>query len=145
MARKPPESPQPTYFLDENTAGPTMLQRLRAAGLICEQHRDHFDEGAKDEDWIPVVAERGWWAVTRDGMIKKRSSEYAAHMRAGGVLLELRGQHLRLDDLASMLIAAHERLPGYIDKRKRPMIIHVHLGGALKLIDGGQRRGGVRR
>lgn len=138
--------PEPlTYYLDENVDGPDMAGRLKAAGLICQQHRDCFNPGDADADWIPIVAERGWAIVTRDLKIRKNAAERAAWISAGAIVLMLRGEDLGTPQMSSALITAHVYLEAYIAKRQPPMIIHVSPDGGFKRVEGGERRGGIRK
>lgn len=46
-------------------------------------HDDHFPPGAKDEDWLAQVGERGWIVLTKDRRIRYRHVEWLALMKAG--------------------------------------------------------------
>ena len=141
---------QPTYLLDEDTGGPEICAILRKAGLVVEDTRNHFKpkDGRRsvlDTEWIPEVARRGWWAVTRDGAILGTKREHEAHILANGVLLVIRGHHLTMVAMANALISAHNRLKVFIPKRERPMVIYVFPDGRIQLHEGGERRGGKKR
>lgn len=146
MPKRQPDAPeQPTYFLDANIQGADLAAKLDAAGLQVERLIQHFKHDVTDEEWIPKVAEKGWWAVTCDSRIRHNRNEFEAHLRANGILLVIRGQNLGIDAWAQMIVRAHARLPAFIGKRCRPMIINLHQARDFECIQGGERRGGVRK
>lgn len=49
---------QSTWFVDY-CLGRQVGEALREVGMKVEFHLDHFAEDAPDEDWLPVVGERG--------------------------------------------------------------------------------------
>jgi hypothetical protein len=145
MAKPPPA--QLVYYLDANLDGPDIATGLRAGGMRCERHRDHFPADAEDELWIPPTAAKGWVIVTRDLAIKRRPFERAAWLAARATLLTIRGAKLNAEALVSLLLRAHAggRLDAYIAKRIPPMIIHLQADGALSATEGGERRGARRK
>jgi len=60
-----PES-APTFFLDENIGSVDVARALRDAGARVEVYNDHFGGAVEDEEWIALVAEKGWVAITKD-------------------------------------------------------------------------------
>jgi len=140
----PPRPPDPlVYYLDANLDGPELVRRLRDAGMPCEPHRDHFKPDAEDEDWIPMVASRGWVIVTRDFAIKRRPNEREAWTVANATVVMVRGERLSALDMAKLLLTAHaqRRLDNYIAKRTPPMILYLNPDGRLHTHLGGERRG----
>jgi hypothetical protein len=45
--------------------------------------------GARDQDWIPVVAKRGWLIITRDKQIQSKKAEIDAVRDNGAKMLNL--------------------------------------------------------
>lgn len=135
------------YYLDANLDGPELVQRLRAAGLPCEPHRDHFAPDAEDEAWIPAIASRGWIIVTRDFAIKRRPMERDAWKTANAIVIMVRGERLSAEDMSKLQLAAHAhgRLDNYIVKRRPPMIIYLNPDGQLQTHLGGERCGGRKK
>lgn len=145
MSRRPPD--QLIYYLDANLDGPDLVKALRDAGVHCEAHRDHFAPDAADEDWMPVVASRGWVIVTRDFAIKRRPTERVAWTAAKAAIVMLRGEKLSGADMTSMLLAAcaDGRLDNFIRKRLPPMVIYLSSPAQLTVHFGGERRGGRKK
>ena len=144
MPRRQPDAR--VYYLDANLDGPELVDRLRAGGMRCETHRDHFAPDARDEQWIPPIAARGWVIITRDFAIQRRPTEREAWNTAGAAVLMIRGEKLSAQDMSKLLLAAHAqgRLDNYIAKRAPPMILYLHADGRLQTHLGGERRGGAR-
>ena len=51
---------------------------LHKTGAKVEVHDDHFPVGALDVEWLPIVGERGWLILTKDGAIGRRLLEQMA-------------------------------------------------------------------
>ncbi len=141
MPTRPPEPRR--YYLDANLDGPDLVERLRAGGLPCEPHRDHFPADAEDEAWIPAIAARGWVIVTRDFAIQRRPAERHAWTAAQATAVMLRGDRLSAEKMATMLLNAHAagRMDNFIAKRQPPMILYLNVQGRLDVHVGGARRG----
>ena len=63
-----------TFFFDNNFSPvvPAILQLLGHAAIHL---RDHFAQDDSDEDWLPLVAERGWLLVTADQNLWRRPAQ----------------------------------------------------------------------
>ncbi len=75
---------EPTYFIDRDL-GRRFAGALRSAGLHVQRAGDHSRHDTADEVWIPVVARRGWLAVTRDGRIRYSRLALTALMSSGAL------------------------------------------------------------
>lgn len=73
---KPPKPP--VFFLDRLLGKKVIPAALRQAGVEVHIHDDHFPVNARDQDWLPVVGERGWIVLTKDQRIRYRELELAA-------------------------------------------------------------------
>ncbi|MEV4657807.1 hypothetical protein [Micromonospora sp. NPDC049301] len=51
--------------------------------------------GAKDLDWIPIVSQRGWLILTRDGQIQAHRRELAAVRDNNARMVALSTEHAR--------------------------------------------------
>lgn len=63
--------------------GATVQRRTRPPSPI--------PRGAKDDEWIPVVAARGWLIVTRDSAIQRHPSLVRAVITSGARMVALSG------------------------------------------------------
>jgi hypothetical protein len=87
------------------------------------------------------VTKQGWAVATRDNRIRHRPAERAAIREAGTTLIVLRGDALRGDVMARMLVDAYPALRRLASRYQPPMIIHIYIDGRLKMSENGGRRG----
>lgn len=55
--------PEHTFFTDRDL-GRQFPTLLRDAGISVEQHDDHFPPLTPDVEWLRVIGERGWIALS---------------------------------------------------------------------------------
>lgn len=85
------EPREPVYFTDRDL-GLRFSDALRSAGLRVERADDHFRTDTPDDEWLPVVASRGWLAVTRDARIRYSPLALTALMTGGARLFVIVGK-----------------------------------------------------
>ena len=51
-----------------------------------------IEPGAKDVEWLPIVAGQGWLTITRDARIHQHRAEIDAVLEHGGKLVALAGE-----------------------------------------------------
>ena len=112
------------YFTDR-ALGKKFPAILRAAGISVEQHADHFAHDTPDDEWLPVVAKRGWVALTHDQRIRYKLNERDAVMSNGLVLLVLIGK-VPFPTLAHSFVATVARIEGFLDRHPPPLIAKVY-------------------
>ena len=85
----------PVFYIDEDLDSDDFVDPLLAAGFTLQRHRDNFAPGTADEEWIPEVARRGWYAFSRE------TSKSCVRSRSGGESLGMNavdvfdpGQHV---------------------------------------------------
>ena len=143
MARRPPE-PELIIFLDENLDGDSVAEALRAASVPIRRLSEELDRSMEDATWLSIVAARGWAIATRDNRMRHRSSERAAILEAGAIVVVLRGDGLRGEVMASMLADAYPALKRLASRYQPPMIIHIYADGRVRLTENNGRRGSKR-
>jgi hypothetical protein len=117
--------PSLTYFIDRDLGRYQFSNALRTAGLRIEQYADHFSDTALDEDWLPLVGERGWIALTHDRRISLNPLQTEVSMRSGVRLFILRGKvstHL----LAQNFLTVEPRVRLMVAKHPAPFIAKVY-------------------
>ena len=112
------------FFTDRN-CGRDFPLRLRAAGVTVHLHDDHFEPDAEDEEWAPIVAERGWIALSRDRRITRTALEYDAVMFAGGRLFVLTGGSMKTDLLAQSFLNTLPRVIEFVEAHAAPFIATI--------------------
>ena len=121
-------SPPPVFFLDRALGNKVFPDVLVAAGLAIERHADHFAQDAPDLDWIPAVAERGWYALTQDKRILKNRVEREAVIASGLGFFYLTGANSDMLAIAHNFIASHAAVLRFISRTERPFIASVQRG-----------------
>ena len=106
---------------------------------------DHFNRGTADDIWIPNVAARGWFIITRDTRIRWRRVELDALERSGAGVFVVRGKALSGAGLIDAVLAALPKIKAAAQTRRRPFVCAVHAtDGRLEWKVGGKRRGAGR-
>lgn len=73
----------PVFFVDADLDDYIFLDILRAAGLRCERHDDHFAKGTDDLDWMVKAGQNGWIVLSHNKRIRRTSSQTDQLMRYG--------------------------------------------------------------
>lgn len=133
---KPPSSTNEprrlTFFADRNL-GPVFISRLRIGGLKVEACDDHFSPFAKDVEWIPVVAERGWVAITQD-QLRERPEEQEALVLHGAKVFVLMGRATH-ETLAEIFLARQKSIQRLIETHDDAFLAKLYLRtGEIKVI-----------
>jgi hypothetical protein len=113
-----------TVFFADRNLGRAFPDSLRAAGLTVERHDDHFTSNTLDETWIPVVASRGWIALSHDVRIRYRPNEQAAVLEARLGLILIGGK-APFPELAAHFVTTYPRIERFLAKNTPPFIAKV--------------------
>lgn len=70
-----------TYFLD-NTFSIRFAKVLQVLGEDVHHLQEDFPPDTKDENWIPIIGERGWIIVTGDNRIRTKQVNKIALKKA---------------------------------------------------------------
>jgi hypothetical protein len=136
----------PAFFIDHCLGTEKVAERLRQEGyearILIEEG---FPEGAEDVDWLPVVASRGWAVLTKDKRIRRRAIEHEALISAGVGAFVLAAGGMGGDAIADAFGRALPRMVRIWQTRSRPFIATVTSSGRVTLLEGGRRRGAVKR
>jgi hypothetical protein len=98
--RRNRDVPPVVFFLDENTLGAHVAERLRAAGAEVRELGTDIPRGTPDEEMLVEVGQRGWFLITRDFQLRRRPAEAEARRRAGLGVFILRGPRLTREEIA---------------------------------------------
>ena len=112
-------------FFTDRDLGKTFPETLRSAGLAVERHADHFAPDCPDEDWLKVIGELGWIAITHDARIRYKPNERYAVMAFKVALLVVVG-NARHSELASGFVAMRDRTLRFVEKHDPPYIARVY-------------------
>lgn len=112
------------YFTDRDL-GKQFPGILVQSGLRVERHDQHFAPDARDHDWLRVVGERGWIAVTHDRRIRYKPNELEAVMSNGVALLVVVGR-APFADLARSFVATRAVIERFVERHIPPYIAKVY-------------------
>lgn len=118
----------PVFFLDRALGNKVFPDVLSVAGIAIERHADHFEQDAPDVDWIPAVAERGWYALTQDKRILKNRAEREAVIASGLGFFYLTGANSEMLAIAHNFVASRAGVLRFIERTRRPFIASVQRG-----------------
>ncbi|MFM7578934.1 MAG: hypothetical protein ACKO5Q_18625 [Microcystaceae cyanobacterium] len=101
-------SSPPIFFIDRCLGKHPIQEFLREMGVRIEIHDDHFPQNTLDQDWLPIIGERGWIILTKDSRIARNTLERQAVARANLRMFTLASKNLSGEETA---IAFREALP----------------------------------
>lgn len=134
-----------TFFVDRSLGAHDVPDALRAAGVRVEIHDDHFAPDTPDTAWLVEVGARGWVVLTKDSRIRRHPLELQALLGANVAAFMVTATDLTGADMGRLLAAAIPKLTSLVRSRARPFIATVSRQGQVTIIQGGERRGGIRR
>ena len=122
-SRKRPEPP--TFFLDECIDCDSIAQVLEDAGVPVERHRDHYEPGALDVDWIGPVSTSEWVILTADRRQRINQLELEAIVTAKARQFVIRGKDLSGQEMASRVGKHVKRMSNIAHSEPAPFVAHV--------------------
>lgn len=132
-SKQPPE-PRVLY-LDRNLGRHVVASALRNAGYPVEVHDDHLPIDAPDEQWIKLVGDKGWIALTKDKNIRYRHAEFQAIEEYGARVVVVRAKNLVGKELAELVVKHYERIQQFALLSQAPFVAGLDRSGALKLYE----------
>lgn len=96
-------------------------------------HDDYFPQNAKDEEWLPVVGERGWIVLTKDQKIRYRAPALAAVREARVRLFALTGKDIQASEMAEIILKALPAIERLTAQERPPLIAKITKGGAVSV------------
>src|SRR5262245_66359794 len=92
-------------------------------GARVQMHRDHFNEDARDVDWLPVIERREWVVLSKDqyNWLERRAIKNAKGRAFPLVRGELSGQ-----EQASIVCKALPKMLRILDLTDRPFIAKIY-------------------
>ena len=124
--------PESVIFIERNLGKHKVAEVLRNVGELVEVHDDHLAQDAPDEEWIQLVGEKDWLAVTNDKNIRYRQSELAAIRDNKARIFVIRAKNVTADDVAEILLKAMERMKKFSRKTAPPFVAAIYRDGTVK-------------
>ncbi len=116
------------FFLDMNLS-PRLAHGMQEFGQDVTHLVDHFDQGEKDEIWLPHVGTNGWILVTRDNRIRRNPAELRALREFQVGAFFLGGKGLSKCDIIEQVVRNWRRMNSLAEKTKRPFAYRVPAKG----------------
>lgn len=116
-------------FFFDNNLGKQLSDGMKMFGEDTMHLKEEFDEGADDEDWIPVIGDRGDILVTRDDHIRRnpRQRQLLVQHKVGAFFLG--GKKLNRCDLIRQIVRNWPRMKELADTTAKPFTFRVPRGG----------------
>lgn len=108
------------FFIDRNLESQKFITPLLAAALEVARHREYFQHDARDDEWIPQVAARGWIIVTADRRIRLRSHEKQAVLLTNARVIGLTMGKATFEQLAANFVRTMPRIERFIAQTPAP-------------------------
>ena len=112
------------YFTDRDL-GNRFPEILSAAGITVHKHSNYFAADTPDEDWLKVVGQRGWVAITHDARIRYKPNELAAVKRNSVMLLVMVG-NAPFPILAKHFVDTVSRIETFLSGHKPPFVAKIY-------------------
>ena len=97
-------------------------------------HDDHLPQDAPDEDWIALVGQRDWVAITKDKNIRFRISELASIKEHDAQVIVIRMKDATGPDIADLLASAVRRIANFVEKTPAPFVAGIYKSRKIRLI-----------
>jgi predicted nuclease of predicted toxin-antitoxin system len=107
---------------------------LRSAGANVEVHDDHFDQAAKDEEWLQHAGENGWIVLTKDSKIRYREPEIAAILHYKVRAFVLSARNVSGEQMAETFRGCLNSMLKFVDKYGGPFVAKVTRSGTIEII-----------
>ncbi|HEY9825994.1 MAG TPA: DUF5615 family PIN-like protein [Stenomitos sp.] len=117
-------STEPTFFIDW-CLGRTVEEALRASGASVIHHREFFEPGTPDIEWLPIVGLKGWVVLTKDNNISKNQLELMAIASANVMVFILASGNLTSQEMAGLYVDVLEKLKRFVQGNQAPFIAKV--------------------
>lgn len=121
-----------TFFTDE-CLGRRVPKYLREAELTVELYLDWFDPAVPDVEWLPMVSEKGWIVLTKDGMIGRRIVEQVALAQANARVFIMASRQPNTKEIAEGFIKARSAMEKLAQESTAPFIAKVYKSGETNL------------
>jgi len=124
------EPPEPVFFTDRDL-GPSVADALRHGGLRIEAYHEHFAlDDVPDQEWLRMVGDRGWIALTHNKMIRWERAELDELMHRGvrAFFLVGKGPH---PELARAVLDAKHRIERFLRKHRGPFAARIYQQGGV--------------
>jgi hypothetical protein len=121
---EPPKGP--VFFIDRDL-GRRFPAILREAGITVEVHDDHYpgEDKPADHEWLEMIAQRGWVAVSHDANIRHTSRSRQAIEEGGARLIVVKGR-AKTAELAQNFVRTYPAIGRFVQQHQGPWIAKLY-------------------
>jgi hypothetical protein len=123
-----------TYFLDESITITSLIHAMRSANLDVKVLREEFHAGAKDEDWLPVAAAKGWILFTKDDRWRFRRAEKDILINANARAFVFVSKSARAHEIVETIMACLGKIARIIATEPAPFVAHILLSKHINVV-----------
>lgn len=121
-----------TFFLDNNLS-PILAEGLRAFGEDVRHLREVFPPETPDEVWLPEIGQRGWYLVTHDKRIPRKTLEMQALLQAKvGAFVFTHRRKLTRWEWVELVVRRWAEIASWAHRLERPFVVGIPERGALR-------------
>lgn len=102
--------------------------------MTVELHADHFEQDAKDHEWLIEVGRRRWIVLTKDRHLLSNYLQLVAILHGNVKAFVLAAADLIRAGMASAFVAALPSMSAFVRKFDPPFIARVSQTGAVQMI-----------
>lgn len=95
----------------------------------------HFPPDTQDVDIFPLLAEKGWVLLTKDGKILKRQNERLAPVNAGIAAFFLVSGNITGAEMANAFLQARGAMERLVRNQAKPFAAKVYRDGSVALVE----------
>ncbi len=100
---------------------------------MVETHEGSFPAAAADEEWLPIVGQRGWVLLTKDEKIRYRAAQKRAIAQNLVRAFFLVPKNLTGPENGEVFVRALRRMERFSIGNRPPFIAKVFRNGTVKL------------
>ncbi|PSB25358.1 hypothetical protein [Stenomitos frigidus] len=123
---------RPIFFIDW-CLGKSVANALIEAGAQVEHHGNHFAQNTPDLEWLQVMGDRGWVALTKDEVIGTNALELKVIARAGARVFILVSGNLTRQHMADLFVEVLPKLEKFTQGNQAPFITKIYKDGRVEL------------
>ena len=121
----------PVLFIDRGLGRRILADALRSNGEHVEVHDDHFDQSAKDVDWLPVISKKGWIVLTKDEALARNAPERLAIKQSNARIFLLAHGSASGPVMVEAFTKALASMKAFAESHDGPFIAKVYKDGSV--------------
>jgi len=96
-------------------------------------HDDHLPINVPDEDWIKLVGQRGWVALTKDKNIRHRYAKFDAIFQHKASVIVIRAKSITGNELSKLVVQHFNSIQQFAAGHSAPFVAGIDRSGNLSL------------